>query len=75
MPPSARLLGMGFYVALCIVLGTVGGMQLDRALDSGKAFTVVGLLVGLFLGLWGGWIQLRQVLQAINRKGTGGKQD
>ena len=75
LPPSARLLGMGFYVALCIVLGVVGGMQLDKALDSGKAFTVVGLLVGLFLGLWGGWLQLKQVLDAVNRRSAGGKQD
>jgi len=75
LPPSARLLGMGFYVALCIVLGVVGGMQLDKALDSGKAFTVVGLLVGLFFGLWGGWLQLKQVLDAVNRRSAGGKQD
>ncbi len=75
LPPSARLLGMGFYIAICIVLGAVGGMQADGALDTGKLFTVVGLLLGLFLGLWGGWIQLRDVLATINRRGTGGKQD
>ena len=75
LPPSARLLGMGFYLAICIVLGTVGGMQLDKALDSGKAFTVAGLLLGLFFGLWGSWIQLRQVLDAINQRRAGGKQD
>jgi hypothetical protein len=65
---------MGFYIALCIVLGTVGGMQVDGALDTGKLFTVVGLLLGLFFGLWGGWIQLKQVLDAINRRNAGGKQ-
>lgn len=75
LPPSARLLGMGFYIAICIVLGVVGGMQVDKALDTGKAFTVVGLLLGLFFGLWGGWIQLKRVLDAIDRRRTGGKQD
>ena len=73
--PAARLLGMGFYIATCIVLGVVGGMQLDGAMDTGKLFTVVGLLLGLFFGLLGGWIQLREVLDAINRRGTGGNQD
>jgi F0F1-type ATP synthase assembly protein I len=73
--PAARLLGMGFYIATCIVLGVVGGMQLDGALDTGKLFTVVGLLLGLVLGLLGGWFQLREVLDAINRGRTGGKQD
>jgi hypothetical protein len=67
---------MGFYIAICIVLGVVGGMQLDGWLDTGKLFTVLGLLLGLFFGLWGGWLQLREVLDAINRRGTtGGKQD
>ena len=70
--PAARLLGMGFYIATCIVLGVVGGLQLDKALDTGKLFTVVGLLLGLFLGLWGGWIQLKEVLDAIKRRRTGG---
>jgi F0F1-type ATP synthase assembly protein I len=66
---------MGFYIATCIVLGVLGGMQLDGMMNTGKLFTVVGLLLGLSCGLWGGWIQLREVLDAINRRGTGGKQD
>jgi Putative F0F1-ATPase subunit Ca2+/Mg2+ transporter len=70
-----RLIGMGWYVAICIVLGVFGGIELDKLLDTGKLFTVVGLFVGLFFGLWGGWLQLREVLDAINRRGTGGKQD
>jgi hypothetical protein len=73
--PAARLLGMGFYIATCIVLGVIGGMALDGAMDTGKLFTVIGLLLGLFFGLWGGWLQLRQVLDAINRRQTGGKSD
>jgi hypothetical protein len=66
---------MGFYVAICIVLGVVGGMQADKLLDTGKLLTVVGLLLGLFFGLYGGWVQLRDVLAAINRRGTGGNSD
>jgi Putative F0F1-ATPase subunit Ca2+/Mg2+ transporter len=73
--PAMRLIGMGWYVAICIVLGVFGGIELDKLLDTGKLFTVVGLFVGLFFGLWGGWLQLREVLDAINRRGTGGKQD
>jgi hypothetical protein len=62
-----RLIGMGWFVAICIVLGVVGGIQLDKAVETGKLFTVIGLFVGLFFGLWGGWLQLRQVLDAITR--------
>jgi ATP synthase protein I len=68
MPPSARLVGIGFYVAICIVAGTLGGRELDKALDTGRLLTVVGLMVGLALALWGGVRQLMEVLDAINRR-------
>jgi Putative F0F1-ATPase subunit Ca2+/Mg2+ transporter len=73
--PAMRLIGLGWYVAVCIVLGVFGGIEIDKLLDTAKLFTVVGLFVGLFFGLWGGWLQLREVLTIINRRGTGGKQD
>jgi hypothetical protein len=69
--PAMRLIGIGWFIAICIILGVVGGKQLDKALDTEKLFTVVGIFVGLFFGLWGGWIQLREVLDAINRRRTG----
>jgi hypothetical protein len=75
MPPSARLVGIGFYVALCIVLGTLGGRELDKALDTEPIITVAGLLFGLFLALWGGARQLLDVMAAINRRRTEGKQE
>ncbi len=70
--PAMRLIGMGWFVAICILLGVLGGTQLDKAVDTGRLFTVIGLFVGLFFGLWGGWLQLREVLDAINRRRTGG---
>jgi len=73
--PAARLIGIGFYIALCIVLGTVGGRELDKALDTTKVFTVIGLGLGLALGLYGGLRQLFDVLAEINRGRTGEKPD
>ena len=73
LPPSARLLGIGFYIAICIVLGTVGGLALDGTLDTGRLFTILGLLVGLVMALWGGYRQLQEVLEAISRRAAGGK--
>jgi hypothetical protein len=75
LPPSARLVGIGFYVALCIALGAVGGRELDRALDTGVALTLLGLGVGLGLALWGGIRQLLDVLNAINRQRAGDHHD
>ena len=71
--PAMRLIGIGWIIVISLILGVVGGTQLDKAIDTGKLFTVIGLFVGLFFGLWGGWLQLREVLDAINRRQTGGK--
>lgn len=73
MPPTARLIGIGFYIGLCIALGTLGGRELDRILDTGKLMTVSGLLVGVFLAIYGGLTQLFEVLRIINRNRAGGK--
>jgi len=73
--PAARMVGIGFYVALCIVLGTLGGRELDRALDTDIVFTLLGLLGGLALALWGGIRQLLEVLADVNHRRTEGKRD
>ena len=75
LPPSARLVGIGFYVGLCIALGTIGGQQLDEWLDTGKVLTLAGLGLGLALAIWGGVHQLLDVMAAINRRQTEGKQE
>jgi hypothetical protein len=75
LPPSMQLIGIGFYIAICIAAGTIGGRELDRALDTGKVFTLLGLALGLVLALYGGLRQLMEVLAAINRRRTGGGTD
>ena len=72
MPHTARLIGIGFYIGLCIALGTVGGRELDKMLDTGKLMTVSGLLLGVFLALYGGMTQLLEVMNEVNRR-RGGK--
>jgi len=56
-----------------IVLFTVGGLQIDKMLDTGKLFTVVGLAIGLALALYGAYQQLMEVLDAIDRRRKAGK--
>lgn len=62
---------MGFYVAGCIAGGVIGGLQLDRLLDTGRLFVVLGLFGGLALGLTGAFMLLREVLRedrAVRKK-------
>jgi len=66
LAPTIRLMGLGFYIAACIVGGVVGGLQLDRLLDTGRLFAVLGLLVGLTVALLGGYLLLMEVL---NKRG------
>jgi F0F1-type ATP synthase assembly protein I len=67
-PPSVQLIGIGWYVALTIVLGAVGGVFLDRAIDTKPVFTLLGLVLGLFLAFYGGYVQLMETLNSINNR-------
>jgi len=71
LPPTVRLTGLGFYLALCIVGGVLGGVQLDGLLDTGRLFAVLGLLLGLALGLGGSFILLLEVLKTNDDKKEG----
>ncbi len=64
-PTSVRLIGIGWYFALCIVLGVVGGLALDGVVDSKPAFTFVGLGLGLAAAFYGGYVQLMGVLADV----------
>ncbi len=59
-------MGLGFYIAACIVGGVIGGLQLDRLLDTGRLFAVLGLFVGLAVALSGAYLLLMEVL---NKRG------
>ena len=71
LPPTVRLTGLGFYLALCIVGGVFGGVQLDGLLDTGRLFAVLGLLLGLALGLGGSFLLLLEVLKTNDGKKEG----
>lgn len=75
LPPTARLVGIGTYVAMCIVLGSLGGRELDKLLDTDPALTLTGLLLGVFLALYGAVTQLLDVMAEVNRKRMEGKKE
>lgn len=67
LTPAFRLIGLGSYVATCIVGGTVGGYYLDRILGTGDWFTLGGLALGLVAALWGGYRMLMETLADVRR--------
>ena len=67
-PPAMQLMGIGWYVAVCIVLGVVGGVLLDDELGTGFALTLVGLALGLAAAGWGGYRMLQDLFAAQARQ-------
>jgi F0F1-type ATP synthase assembly protein I len=63
LPATARLIGIGWYFAVCIVVGMVGGVFLDRLADTTPVLTLIGLFGGLALAFYGGYRMLMDVLQ------------
>jgi hypothetical protein len=61
-PPALRLLGIGWYVALCITLGVGGGVWLDNRLGIAPLFTLSGLFLGLGAAFYGGYRLLMETL-------------
>jgi len=70
LPPALRLVGIGWYVALCIALGAGGGVWLDRRFDLDPVLTLVGLFLGLGLALFGGYLMLLDVILAVGERRT-----
>jgi len=58
-----RLLGIGWYVALCILSGVFGGVWLDQQLGlEVPVFALLGLSVGIALAGFGTYRMLVAVL-------------
>lgn len=60
--PAAWLLGIGWYFAICVVLGVVVGRWLDGRLDTAPLFALIGTFVGLAAALYGGYRMLTERL-------------
>ncbi|MGD0765578.1 MAG: AtpZ/AtpI family protein [Dehalococcoidia bacterium] len=68
LPAALRLVGIGWYVAICIALGVGGGVWLDSRFDTSPVIALAGLFLGLSLAFWGGYRMLMDVISAIGPK-------
>ena len=65
-----RFVGIGWYIAACIVLGALGGRWLGQQVDGGSGvaiFSILGLFIGLAVAFYGVYRMLKSI--------TSGKQD
>jgi len=57
------LLGIGWYIALCLVGGVLVGVWLDSKCGSGVIFTFVFLTIGLIVALIGTYGIARSIIK------------
>ncbi len=60
-----RLIGLGWYVGGCIVLGVVGGLWLDNKFNTKPILVIVGLILGVIAAFYGVY---RMILPNTNTK-------
>ena len=68
---ALRLTGVGFYVAACILGGTLTGLWLDSKLDTKPLFVLLGLAVGLAVAFYGVYRMIRLVMNNKQDKENG----
>ena len=68
---AMSLIGIGWYFAICIVGGIVGGWLLDGWLDTEPLFTLIGLVLGLAVAFYGGLKALMRVMAESSGKTKG----
>ena len=73
--PAIGMVSIGSYLATSIVGLTLVGRWLDGRFDTQPVLTLVFLVLGLVVGLYGAYTQLRRVLrEQAKRSGGGGSQ-
>ena len=63
-----RLVGIGWYIPLCLVLGAFAGYKLDEKFDTSPWLAFVGLTVGLVIALVGVYLMVLPLLKEEQRK-------
>ncbi len=59
-----RIVGIGWYIAACILLGTLGGRWVGQKID-GSTGEIIFILLGLALGLIVAFLGTYRILKAI----------
>lgn len=62
MATVLQLVGIGWYVGICIGGGSYGGLLLDRKFDTVPLFTLLGLALGIAVAVTGMLKMLMAVL-------------
>jgi ATP synthase protein I len=67
---ALRLVGVGWFIGLCIVLGVAGGLWLDSKFNTTPILAIVGLILGVVVAIYGVY---RMIQPNLNKKQDKGK--
>jgi F0F1-type ATP synthase assembly protein I len=70
---AIRLIGIGWYIVACILLGALGGRWIGQKLDghsSETILTIVGLFLGLIVAFLGVYRMVKSTLTNDKDKGN-----
>ncbi len=61
---ALRLIGVGWFIGLSILLGVLGGLWLDSKFGTEPLFVIAGLILGIIIAFYGVY---RMVLPNIKK--------
>lgn len=64
---AARLMGIGWYIGLCVAGGILGGIWVDNKLGTSILFTLLGVGLGLVVALYGTY----RMISPLMKEGRG----
>ena len=67
---ALRLIGVGWFVVICILLGVLGGHWLDEKTGLSPLWLLIGLFTGIFAAFYGVYRMLPRIINRRN-KGNG----
>ena len=68
---ALRLLGVGFFIGGCIVLGVVAGLWIDGRLGTEPVFMIAGLILGIVVAFYGVYQMIRPLMNDEQDKENG----
>ena len=68
-----QMVGMGWYVAVCIVIGVLAGLWLDRKFETSPVFLLAGTLLGVVTAFYGMYKLMAPFLQDSSQNRTNGE--
>ena len=60
---ALRLVGVGFFIGTCLLLGVIAGLWIDNKFDTKPIFMMIGLFLGLIVAGYGVYQMLLPLLR------------